>query len=139
MGTAEIISLVVTVFSVVVALWEINARLDIQKMLQQESLHLHSSVAIVLGNCQATIRNIKDNRIPDALSSAGNAEGGANMLLIQTGKIICHYHHPTDADIDNWISRGKIREDYRSLFVAHSEKNKGWLRSALCKIKEIIY
>lgn len=139
MSIADIISLVITVISVVVAIWEINARLNIQKMLQQESLHLHSSVSIVLGNCQAAIKSIKDNRIPDALSSAGVAEGGAQMLLIQTAKIVCHYHNPTDADIDSWISRGKIAENYRSLFRAHSGKNKGWLRSTLSKIKEIIY
>jgi hypothetical protein len=139
MGIANIISLVITVISVFVALWEIKARLNIQEMLQQESLHLHSSVAFVLGNCQAALGNIKDNRIPDALTSAGKAEGGTQMLLIQTGKIVCHYHNPTDADIDNWISRGKISKDYRPLFLAHSKKNKGWLRSTFIKIKERIY
>jgi hypothetical protein len=139
MAIADIIKLVVTVISVVVALWQIKARLNIQKMLQQESFHLHSSVSLVLYSCQAAIRNIKDNQIPDALVSTGSAEGGTQMLLKQTVKLVCHYHNPTDADIDNWIARGKIDQNYKSLFLAHSQKNKGWLRSTYGKIKDQIF
>jgi hypothetical protein len=139
MTIADIIKLTVTVISVVVALWQIKARLNIQKMLQQESFHLHSSVSLVLYSCQVAIKNIKDNQIPDALASIGSAEGGSQMLLKQTAKIVCHYHNPTDAAIDNWIARGKIDKNYRSLFLAHSQKNKGWLRSTYTKIKEKIF
>lgn len=136
MDTIDIIKLGITVISVVVALWQTKARLNIQKMLEQESLHLHSSVDLVLGNCQKAIEYIKKNQIPEALASTASAEGGTQMLLKQTAKIVCHYHNPTDADIDNWISRGKIRENVRSLFLAYSEKNEGWLRSTYRKIKE---
>ena len=37
MDTADIIKFAVTIISVFVAVWQIKARLNIQKMLQQES------------------------------------------------------------------------------------------------------
>lgn len=124
------------IIGLVIAFWQIKARLNIQKMLQQESFHLHSSVALILGNCQTAIKNIKSNQIPDSLVSAGQAEGGSQMLLKQSVKIVCHYYNPTDTDIDAWISRGKINKDYRSLFLAYSQQNRGWLRFIYYKIKE---
>lgn len=75
------------IIGLVIAFWQIKARLNIQKMLQQESFHLHSSVALILGNCQTAIENIKSNQIPDSLVSAGQAEGGSQMLLKQAVKI----------------------------------------------------
>jgi len=134
-----VISILATVISWVFAWWQIRARLNIQKMLQQESFHLHSSVGLVLGNCQAAINKIKENQIPDALISASKAEGGTQMLLQQTVKLICHYYDPTDADIVNWTKRGKVNKGFKHLFLVYSEKNKGWLRSKYRKIKEKIY
>ena len=139
MDTADTIKLGVTVISVFVALWQIKARLNIQKMLQQESFHLHRSVSLVLYNCQIAIEKIKANQIYDALDITARAEGGTQMLLQQTAKIVCHYHNPVDADIDDWIARGKIDKNYKSLFMSYSQKNKGWLRSTYSKIKETIF
>jgi hypothetical protein len=139
MDTADIIKLLVTVISVFFALWQIKARLNIQKMLQQESFHLHRSVSLVLYNCQNAIEKIKANQIHDALDITARAEGGTQMLLQQTAKIVCHYHNPVDADIDDWIARGKIDKNYKSLFMSYSQKNKGWLRSTYSKTKEKIF
>lgn len=139
MDIADLIKTGISIISVIFALWQIKARLNIQKMLQQESFHLHSSVALILGNCQRAISNIKSNQIPDSLVNAGQAEGGSQMLLQQSVKIVCHYHNPTDADIDAWISRGKVAGDYRSLFLAYSQNNRGWLRSLYQKIQEKVF
>ncbi|MDO8602592.1 MAG: hypothetical protein Q7O04_01940 [Candidatus Omnitrophota bacterium] len=139
MDIADLIKTGISIISVIFAFWQIKARLNIQKMLQQESFHLHSSVALILGNCQTAISNIKSNQIPDSLVSAGQAEGGSQMLLKQTAKIVCHYHNPTDTDIDAWILRGKINEHYKSLFLAYSQQNRGWLCSIYYKIKEKIF
>jgi hypothetical protein len=139
MDMADIIKMVVTVISVFVALWQIKARLNIQKMLQQESFHLHRSVSLVLFNCQIAIDKIKANQINDALDVTARAEGGTQMLLQQTAKIVCHYHNPADADIDDWVARGKIDQNYKSLFLSYSRKNKGWLRSTYKTIKEQIF
>jgi len=139
MDTANIIKLVVTIISVFFALWQIKARLNIQKMLQQESFHLHRSVSLVLYNCQNAIEKIKANQIHDAIDITARAEGGTQMLLQQTAKIVCHYHNPVDADIDDWIARGKIDKNYKSLFMSYSQKNKGWLRSTCSKINEKIF
>ena len=91
MDTADIIKFAVTIISVFVAVWQIKARLNIQKMLQQESFHLHRSVSLVLYNCQIAIEKIKANQIYDALDITARAEGGTQMLLQQTAKIVCHY------------------------------------------------
>ena len=139
MNTADIIKLGITVISIFVALWQIKARLNIQKMLQQESFHLHRSVSLVLYNCQIAIEKIKANQINDALDIAARAEGGTQMLLQQTAKIVCHYHNPVDSDIDDWITRGKIDKNYKSLFLTYSGKNKGWIRSTFSTIKERIF
>jgi hypothetical protein len=58
---------------------------------------------------------------------------------IQTAKIVCHYHNPVDSDIDDWIARGRIDKNYKSLFLSYSGKNKGWLRSTFSTIKERIF
>lgn len=137
--TGDIIQLLIIVISIIFGLWQTQARFNIQKMLQQESFHLHRSVSLVLYNCQIAIEKIKANQIPDALDISARAEGGAQMLLQQTAKIVCHYHDPTDADIDNWIARGKIDKNYKSLFMSYSQKNKGWLRSTYSKIKDQIF
>jgi hypothetical protein len=136
MDTADIINKVVTFISIVVALWQIKARLNIQKMLQQESFHLHRSVSLVLDNCQRAIEKLKADQIPDAIDIAGRAEGGAQMLLQQTAKIVCHYHNPIDADIDDWIARGKIDVNYKPIFRLYSQKSKGLVSSICSKIKE---
>lgn len=138
MDVADIVKLGITVASSVIALWQIKARYNIQKVLQQEAFNLHSSVALVLGNCQRVRDQIIANQIPNAIASAGQAEGGTQMLLKQTVKLICHYHNPTDAEIDEWVNRGKILEHYKDMFLSHSNRNKGWLRSMLqsliCKL-----
>lgn len=139
MDKADIVKLAVTLISVIFALWQIKARLNIQKMLQQEAFHLHRSVSLVLYNCQIAIEKIKANQIPDALDITARAEGGTQMLLQQTAKIVCHYHNPVDADIDDWITRGKIDKNYKSLFLSYSGKSKGWLRLAFSTIKEKIF
>jgi hypothetical protein len=135
---ATVIGSAITLVSFIFGLWERKAKLNVQKMLQEESLHLFSSVALVLGNCQNAITSIKDKRIPDALENTSKAEGGSQMLLQQTAKIVCNYHNPTDEDIDNWIERGKIKENFKSVFLAYSDKNKGWLHSTFRKLKEKI-
>ncbi len=129
MDIPDSIKLGITVVSGIIALWQIKARLNIQKILQQESFNLHSSVALVLGNCQIARDQIINNQIPNAIATAGQAEGGTQMLLKQTVKLICHYHNPTDSDIDEWIKRGKINQQYKPMFLSHSEKNRGCLPS----------
>lgn len=131
-----VISIFVTIISLLIAWWQNKRRLNIQKMLQQESFLLHWSVALVLGNCQEAIKNIRENQIPEALISSGKAEGGTQTLLQQTIKIICHYHNPTDADITNWFKRGKIDKNFKPLFKIYSDKNSGGLRSMFKKITE---
>jgi hypothetical protein len=103
------IKLGVTIASLFFAAWQLKKRYNIQEMLRQESFHLHSSVALILGNCQRTIESIKQNQVYDSLVNAGQAEGGCQMLLQQSAKIVCHYHNPIDSDIDVWISPGKIK------------------------------
>lgn len=120
--TGDKIKLLITVISIGFGLWQTRARFNIQKMFQQESFHLHRGVSLVLFNCQIAIEKIKANQISDALDISARAEGGSQMLLLQTAKIICHYHEPTDADIDKWIARGKIDKNYKSLFLTFSKK-----------------
>ncbi len=137
--TGDTIKSLITGIGVVFGLWQAKARFNIQKMLQQESFHLHRSVSLVLYNCQIAIEKIKANQIYDALDITARAEGGSQMLLQQTAKIVCHYHNPVDADIDDWIARGKIDKNYKSLFLSYSGKNSGWLRSTFGAIKERIF
>ena len=139
MDTSDIIKLGITVGSGIIALWQIKARFNIQRILRQESFNLHSSVALVLGNCQVARDQIINNQIPNAIATAGQAEGGTQMLLKQTVKLICHYHNPTDADIDEWIGRGKINQQYKPMFLSHSEKNRGWLRSIYHIVKKKLF
>jgi hypothetical protein len=129
MEISDIVKLSITVMSGIVALWQIKARYNIQIVLQQESFNLHSSVALVLGNCQSARDQIIANNIPTAIATVGQAEGGTQMLLKQTVKLICHYNNPTDSDIEEWIKRGKINAGYKNMFLSHSRRDRGCLRS----------
>jgi len=138
MDTFDAIEWVITVIMAIFALFQFWERHKVQQLLEQESFHLFSSVALVLGSCQGAIQHIKQNKLRDALDRAASAEGSTQMLLQQTAKIVCHYHNPTGADIDNWISTGRIAQNYGYLFRPYSAKNQGWLRSTYRKISRRI-
>lgn len=140
MDIGGVVGLVIGFLSLVFAIWESKERVKSEKMLQQVSFHLFHSVDLVLGDAQHTVRDILDNHVSNALKSAGNVEGGTQMLLKQTAKIVCYYNRPTDADVDDWISRGKIREENKSTFLSYSERprRRGWLRSPYHAVSERI-
>ena len=124
--TIESVGLIVTVLSLVFAIWQYGQNRVLKKIIAIEAVELHNNLAVALGATQAAKTAINSGLSP--IIEVGRAEGLCQALLHESAKLYCNLANTKVDDIDDLIDSGQLNNQYRQLYYSYSDHKRGRLR-----------
>lgn len=136
--TTESINIVISVISVIsliFAIWQYSKNIKTKKLISNESIELHKNVSFALG----AIQNAKDAVVKGQSPSyeIGRAEGLCQAILHESAKLYCNIGNTKLDDIDDLISNGQLQQEYQSIYYSYSAPRRRFIRMLFKKIWRI--
>ena len=124
--TTESVSLIVTVLSLVFAIWQYLQYRETKKLIALEAVELHNNVAVALGATQAAKTAINNGQSPSI--EVGRAEGLCQAVLHESAKLYCNLANTKVDDIDDLINSERLNKQYKQIYYSYSDHKRGRLR-----------
>ena len=132
----DLIKLLITVISIVFAIWQYLKNRRIKNLIALEAVELHKNVGLALGAIQSAKVALTNALSPSI--EIGRAEGLCQAILFESAKLYCNLKNTKNDDIDDLISDGKLSDKYKDIYYSFSNKRRGWLRNKLKSISKLI-
>jgi len=125
----DLIKLLITVVSIVFAVWQYLKNRRIKNLIALEAVELHQNVGMALGAIQAAKAALTNALSPSI--EIGRTEGLCQTILFESAKLYCNLKNTKIDDIDDLISNGQLKDNYKNIYYSFSNRRRGWFRSKL--------
>ncbi len=122
--TTDNIKIVISILSLVFAIWQYLQKRRTEKLIALEAVELHKNVAVALGATQAAKDSISKGNTGSF--EIGRAEGLCQAVLYESAKLYCNLKNTKLDDIDDLISNGQLNSDYKDIYYSFSNKRRGF-------------
>ena len=125
----ELIGILITFFSTVIALWQYIQKRRIKSLIALEAVELHLNVAVALGAIQSAKNDLLKGVSPSL--EIGRTEGVCNSILHESAKLYCNLKGTKIDDINDLISAERLPEKYKQIYYSYSTNKRGWISAKL--------
>jgi hypothetical protein len=122
MNKSEIVNYIISVLSIIVAVWQTIKNYNLKKYIRAESMELYIDTDVLRGSAQTCLKALQSGNVNMGIQEAGKVEGIAHTLFTRAVKNIHHHFNYKRTDIDNWIANNKIHEIHKNDFMKYADK-----------------
>ena len=118
---SDMINYLISGASIFIAIWQIIRNRNLNRYIKAEAMEAYSDTAILLGNVQKCLDQLKAGNATFGIEAAGKAEGITQALFARSIKNIHHHFNYDRKDVDDWINNKKIYESHKDSFLRYAE------------------
>ena len=122
MDQSKIIGYLISVVSIIIAVWQARKNYNLKKYIRAESMETYTSTDILRGSAQACLKALLSEDVKTGIKEAGKVEGMAHALFARSVKNIHYHFNYTRNDVENWITNKRIHAIHKDDFLRYADK-----------------